>query len=266
MNLVALVLTAFVEAVAEVLPIDRSGHELLLGTLTGLHAQGVAAAELRIGAALALAVVLWRDLAAVGSGLWRLRKLRIEPGTLLLARALAASLPWLAATAWRPPVPALPGGLWLAGAITVVVAVATIGIDRQSLTVRRLDHLGLGHCLLVGVVQLLALVPGVGRTVAAFAAGRALGLERPAALQLALQVSLPVLLAQAGAGLGQVRAQAWHPGYGDIENLLAAFVLTLAAAGLAQRWARRAAMANFAFYRVAIGAALLAAAALGWRG
>ena len=77
MDLPDLGILALVEGVADIVPIDGSAHAMIVSRLLGLRANGLAPA-FHLGAAFALALYFWRDMALISSGLWKLRKARIE--------------------------------------------------------------------------------------------------------------------------------------------------------------------------------------------
>jgi undecaprenyl-diphosphatase len=80
---------------------------------------------------------------------------------------------------------ALAAGL-VAGSVALVLA------DRAPARRQRSGH---ADALAVGLAQACALVPGISRSGATIAAGRACGLDRPAAARLSRQAALPVLVA-----------------------------------------------------------------------
>jgi len=124
--------------------------------------------------------------------------------------------------------------------------------------VRRVEHLGYGDAILVGLAQALALIPGTSRSGITMTAGRVLGLERAEAARFSLLLSIPVI-----AGAGALAAKDVYDA-GDLvlgqDALLAAalaFVSALAAIALMMRWLRRASFTPFVVYRLLLGAGLL---------
>jgi len=126
--------------------------------------------------------------------------------------------------------------------------------DRLSLTVKRIEHIGALTSLAVGVAQIAALLPGIGRVPAALIMARLFGMERTAAYHFVLLVSLPILLVETVAGQMQSNR---HPGYSDLLALGLSFVLVLVALPIAFALIRRAGLMPFAFYRLLFGAMLL---------
>ena len=254
MNLPDLGLLALVEGVADCLPLDASAHAMIAARLLGLKAGGLAPA-LHLGTALAIALYFWRDIGLIASGLWKLRKLRIEAGTRLLSKMLVAALPLILVQSgvFGDGLPLLTGVLAV-GILSLVTAILMIFVDRFSLTVKRIEHIGFFTSLAVGVAQLAALVPGIGRVTGALILARLFGMERSAAFRFVLLSSLPVLLAEAIGGL----VQSGHtPGYSDLLSLGLSFLFVLIALPLGFGLMRRAGLLPFALYRLLFGVILI---------
>ena len=257
MNLLDLGILALVEGVADVLPVDASAHALLASRLLGWRA-GPIAASLHLGVALALAGYFWRDIALIGSGLWKLRKARIEAGTRLLAKILLATAPLLLALSGFVGLsPLRIDDLLTIGLITLACGVAMIFADRLSLTVKRIEHIGPGTSLAVGVAQLLALIPGVGRLAAGLTVARLFGMERQDAFRFTLLSSLPYLLVRAGGEFLRNGAQGHAAALPDLLAGAITFALVLLALPFGLGLMRKSGLLPFALYRLLFGAILV---------
>jgi undecaprenyl-diphosphatase len=117
----------------------------------------------------------------------------------------------------------------------------------------------------IGISQTLALVPGVSRSGATIVGGMLLGLSRRAAAEFSFFVAMPTMV-------GAFAHDAW-----EVRHLLSperaieisvGFVMAFLAALVVVRpfvqFISRSGFAPFAWYRIAAGAALLAAVAAGW--
>ena len=254
LNLRDLVILALVEGVADIVPIDSSAHAMIVTRLLSLRA-GMLAPAFHLGAALAVILYFWREMGLIWSGLWKLRKMRIEPGTRLLAKMLVAALPFLLIQGGvggiaPPPVTSL---FWI-GVVTMICAVVMFFADRLSLTVKRIEHIGALTSLAVGVAQIAALLPGIGRVPAALIMARLFGMERTAAYRFVLLATLPILVVEAVAGLVQ---SGRHPGFSDLLAFGLSFALVLVALPIAFSLIRRAGLMAFVLYRLLFGAMLL---------
>ena len=133
---------------------------------------------------------------------------------------------------------------------------------------RSFDRVGLVDCLLVGIAQVGALIPGVSRSGSTLTAALFLGFKREEAARLSFLLGLPAIALAGIKELEELRhagldAHGWAVlGVGLIIASLSAFV---AIWGLLQILERFSAW-PFAAYRALIGAVLLVGVATGWLG
>jgi undecaprenyl-diphosphatase len=239
----------------ELLPVSSSGHVVAVPWLLGWEVagwEGKRHKELEValhaGTAAALLIVLRGDVAALLRGLSRRRA-----GVLAAALAppAAVGLVLERRIEQRLGTPgALAAGL-LAGALALAVADLAPG-GRRAASARWPDGLWLG------LAQAAALVPGVSRSGATLAAGRARGFGRPAASRLSWEVALPVLFG--AGGLKAVRLARAHEARQSVRPLAAAagaaFASTLAAGGRIGI-ERRAPLWPWAAWRAGLAGAIL---------
>jgi undecaprenyl-diphosphatase len=145
-------------------------------------------------------------------------------------------------------------------AIALIVMGAVLWIvDARAARGRPLASMGVRDAFLVGCAQAVALIPGVSRSGATIAAGRALGFDRSSAAVFSFLMSMPIIAAAAVLKLPRALAQhgittAWLVGVGTaaVSGWLAIAVLL--------RFIQRRGFGVFALYRFALGAAVLALA------
>lgn len=256
-TLLQLAVLAVVQGVTEFLPISSSGHLVLVPAVAGWPDQGlVIDVAVHVGTLAAVVVCLWPEIRAMLGGLG---PGGAPPGRRLLVHAVLASVPVMAAGAL---VFALAGSLLRSPA---VIAWATLGFglllyvaDRFFAADRRLAGLTWGGALLIGLAQVLALVPGASRAGVTITAARFLGLDRADAARFSMLLAIPAISAAGAAAVwrlhesGAVRLA---------EDALVAGVISFATAVVAirlmLRWLARASFTPFVVYRVLLGAGLL---------
>jgi undecaprenyl-diphosphatase len=117
----------------------------------------------------------------------------------------------------------------------------------------------------IGLCQMLALVPGVSRSGATIVGGMAVGLDRPAAAEFSFFVAMPTMTAAFGHDLLEVRHHLSPDRALDIGvGLVMAFIASLLVVRPFLAFVRRAGFAPFAWYRIVLGVAIFAAIAAGW--
>lgn len=261
MTFLDVVFVALIQGVAEVLPLSAAGH---LGLLSGLGAnpegRAAIAAAADLGIALALMVYFWRDMAAIGRALLKLAKGRVEPGAVLLFKILAGTIPalglsWLLADAGRIGM----GHGAIAACLIGFGAVLWLA-DHLGVTVRRVEHLGGVGAVVLGLLQVVAIFPGVSRTAITVIAARLMGFERTEAARFSLLLAIPMLAGQ--AALEALHLSGHAPLMQSSGLFLAGglgFIAALISVAGMMAWLVRHTYAPFAGWRILVGALALAA-------
>jgi undecaprenyl-diphosphatase len=148
------------------------------------------------------------------------------------------------------------------GAALVIGGIVMLIVER----VRRLPVVAdagavpVGRALGVGMCQTLALIPGVSRSGATIVGGLVMGLDRAAAAEFSFFLAIPTMIAAFGHELLEVRGHLTSARTAEIAvGFLAAFVASAAVVKPFLAMVRRSGFAPFAWYRIAVGLALLAA-------
>ncbi len=255
-----IVVLALVQGITEFLPISSSGHLVLVPALTGWDDQGVVIdVATHVGTLVAVLIYFRRDVAAMAAGFLALATRRTNAGGRLALLILVATLPTVIAGA---ALHEIGPDLFRSAAI---IAWTTLGfglllgiVDRVCSTAGRIEEIGFGGALAIGLAQVLALVPGTSRSGITMTAGRLLGLGREAAARFSLLMSIPTILgAGTLAGWDLYRAADVTLGIDAFLAAALSCLAALAAIALMMRWLRRSSFLPFVIYRVLLGIALL---------
>ncbi|GAB4575231.1 MAG: undecaprenyl-diphosphate phosphatase [Rhodothalassiaceae bacterium] len=267
MPLLHLLVLAIVQGITEFLPISSSGHLILIPALTGWPDQGLLLdVAVHVGTLAAVLVYFWRD--TRGLALAGLGALGLAPARRAVAGTAHARLFWLLVVATLPVVivglALETSGLLAQMRRADVIAVTSIGFglllygaDRWGARVRVMEDFRLKPALLIGLSQVLALIPGVSRSGITMTAARALGFRRVDAAHFSMLLAIPTTFA-AGA-LGTVELMAAGSPAMILDAAIAAalaFLSALAAIHFLMKWLARADMTIFVLYRIALGFAL----------
>ncbi|MFU8878529.1 MAG: undecaprenyl-diphosphate phosphatase, partial [Wenzhouxiangellaceae bacterium] len=142
---------------------------------------------------------------------------------------------------------------------TTIVFGLLLGLaDRFGSKAGPVESLGLRHALLIGLAQVLALIPGTSRSGVTITAGLALGLTRQAAARFSFLLSIPIIAAAGAWGFatGIARGGSFELGQFVAGALIAGVFAWLSIAAF-MAWLRRFGMAPFVVYRLLLGAFLL---------
>jgi len=259
-TLIQIIVLAVIQGITEFLPISSSGHLALTPVLLHWPDQGLLIdVAVHVGTLGAVILYLWRDVWAILQGLVRLAVGRVDDGARLAGLVLLASIPVIAA--------GFAVKLWLGDALRTpaVIGWSFIGFglllyvcDRLGLTILKIEHMKAGGALMIGLAQILALIPGASRAGVTITMARMLGYERPDAARFSMLLSIPAI---AGAGTlavldlietGNAALQADAILAAGL-SLVAALIAIVAMMG----WLRRASFTPFVLYRFVVGALIL---------
>jgi undecaprenyl-diphosphatase len=130
--------------------------------------------------------------------------------------------------------------------------------DQTGMTVRKIEHMHGLSALIVGLAQVLALIPGTSRAGITITAARMMGYERTEASKFAMLLGIPVILAAGGWDAYEI----WK--YDDIQlgidailAALIAFITAYFSVSLLMSWLRHSSFTPFVLYRLFAGATIL---------
>lgn len=264
MPLLHIAILALVQGITEFLPISSSAHLVLAPWALGWPDQGIIIdVAVHVGTLGAVMAYLWRDIARMLSGLWRMTKGKgVNDGAKLAFFLVLGTVPVVAVGYWMHKT--MPDGIRsieIIGWATLGFGVLLWLIDRFGLTVRRMEHLGLSDVVIIGASQVLALIPGTSRSGITMTAGRMLGMERPDCARFSMLLSIPTIV---GAGLLKGLELYQSGDAMQIGTALSAmglaFVAAIIAIILMMAWLKRASFTPFVLYRIALGGFLLSMA------
>ncbi|NQV45616.1 MAG: undecaprenyl-diphosphate phosphatase [Rhodospirillales bacterium] len=260
MPLLHLMILALVQGITEFLPVSSSAHLVLVPVFTGWQDQGLLLdVAVHVGTLGAVMLYLGSDIWGILTGMVRVMRGRRDPKAILAAYIVLATIPVIIAGYFMNKY--YPNGI----RSIVVIGWATLGFgiflaitDWLGMTVRRMNHLCFSDALIIGVFQILALIPGTSRSGITMSAARLLGFERLDTARFSMLLSIPVI-----AGAGLLKGLELHEAGNArlTSDVLVAGGLSFAFALLAimvmMAWLRRASFAPFVIYRVILGLALL---------
>jgi undecaprenyl-diphosphatase len=258
------ILLGIIEGLTEFLPISSTGHLILFADMLGFRVPGWDAfiVMIQLGAILAICVVYFQKL-------WRvLITLPSDPASRNFAYGILIAF-----------FPAVVLGVLFHDIIKTVlfspvtVAIALILGGFVILAVERFrpqpvlfeaDRLPLLTCLKIGLIQCVAMVPGVSRSGATIIGAMLMGVDRRAAAEFSFFLAIPTM---AGAFVYDAYKN-WSVFTPDSAALIAAgfaaaFVAALIVVRFALDFIQRYGFVPFAYYRIALGAVILGVLATG---
>jgi undecaprenyl-diphosphatase len=262
-----------VQGITELMPISSTAHMRIVPALLGWQDPGSAfSAAMQLAALAAVIGYFWGDVRGILFGsLSALARRNFSDHSLKFAfgivigtvpigiagLALAKSL-----NACSSPLRALE----IVGLSSIVMALLLGLAELFARHQRSFERVGLLDCLLVGLAQVGALIPGVSRSGSTLTAALFLGFRREEAARFSFLLGLPAIALAGFKELAELRhvgldAHGWAVlGVGLLVASLSAFVAIWGLLRILESFSAW----PFVIYRAFIGAVLLAGVAAGW--
>jgi len=171
-----------IQGIAEFLPISSSGHLILLQRVFGLDLPGmVFDIIVHLGSLVAVFVVFWRDI-------WELIKRPFQKMTLLL---IIGTLPVVVSGfLFRNHIEEFSRNIPLLALMFFITGIILCIADKLPLGTKSEKEMSYLDALVVGVVQALAIFPGISRSGSTITGGLATGLTREMAARFSFLLSI----------------------------------------------------------------------------
>jgi undecaprenyl-diphosphatase len=258
-----------VQGITEFLPISSTAHLLVFTKALGwsLLGEKYFVDAIQFGSVLAVLIYFWADLRLIVTGSWSAFKKKDwqqEEWKILVGIAIGTLPALIGGLIYKKILPE-PTQQFLEGALVIalvsIVMAALLGLaDKVGSRKRGFDSLEIRDGILVGLGQMLALIPGVSRSGSTLTTGLFLGLQRQTAVRFSFLLGFPTLTL---ATLYEAKDVLKHPDVIGplIVGVISAFIFSY----LSIAWLLRFLQTNdiwvFVWYRLAFGLSILAAIA-----
>jgi undecaprenyl-diphosphatase len=264
------------QGATELLPISSSGHLILVPWLFDWHYLETHEAfnktfdvALHLGTLVAVVAYFWADVVRYAAAWARsFRGERSADVRTAWAIAIATVPAAIVGAAGEDAIDRHLGEPWQIAIFLAVFGVLLWVADRTPERAR-LDELGLGRAVAIGLSQILALMPGVSRSGITITTGRFSGLTRDAAARFSFLLLIPIVLgAVLYKGLKHVVLDPLPPGSTGpfVVGTIASAAVGLVAIDVLLGYVRRHDYTPFVLYRLAVALFVAIVIIGGWRG
>jgi undecaprenyl-diphosphatase len=193
MDMISAIILAIIEGVTEFLPVSSTGQLILAAAILNVpQTDFVKSLELslQLGTILSVVISYWRLLldwkilkrlaiAFLPTGIVGLLLYRVFKETLLGNQQIVL---------WT---------LFLGGVFLVIFEL----LYRERSTIEDLSRIPYKHCLLIGLCQIMSIIPGVSRSAPTIIGGLALGMKRKTIVMFSFLLAVPTMIAASGFDL-----------------------------------------------------------------
>ena len=257
--LLLVIILGIVEGVTEYLPVSSTGHLILATELLGFKADEWAVFNIAIqpGAILAIVVLYWRTFWDVLTGLFQ----KSPSAWRFVRNVLIAFIPAVVlGLALGDQIELLLGNAVVVAWALIIGGIAILLVEKYARPEQcdGVSSLTLKQSIMVGLVQCLAMIPGVSRSGATILGAMSFGVDRKTAAEFSFFLAVPTLT---GATVLQLFKHwndiptdqfAWI-GLGSLISFIVAIVVVKAFIAIIVRYGFK----PFAWYRIIAGAAAL---------
>jgi undecaprenyl-diphosphatase len=258
-DIMVAIILGIVEGLTEYLPVSSTGHLILATELMGYDAHKWALFNIAIqpGAILAIVVLYWRTFMDVMTGLFKMQQSAIT----FVRNVLLAFFPAvILGLVLGDQIDALLENARVVAWALIIGGFAILLVERFARPVESggVAKLSLRQSIGVGLVQCLAMVPGVSRSGATILGAMSLGVDRKTAAEFSFFLAVPTLtgatvlqMYKHGSGLTGTGMELIAIGF-VVSFLVALVVVKLFVSAIS-----RYGFAPFAYYRILAGIAAL---------
>jgi len=192
MSIIQAIIYGIVQGVTEFLPISSTAHLTLIPWIFGWQNPGnVFDVALHFGTVIAFFFRDWVRLIAAG-----FTKPKTEDGRLFWFLVIA-TVPGAASGVALDKYMGTFSNPLLIGVLLIMMGIVLYLCDKAGKSDIRLEEVGLKRSVVIGISQVLAIIPGVSRSGITMSIGRAAGIDRGSIAKFTFLLSTPIILGDA---------------------------------------------------------------------
>ncbi|PYQ52503.1 MAG: undecaprenyl-diphosphatase UppP [Acidobacteria bacterium] len=266
MRLEEAVVLGLVQGLTEFIPVSSTAHLEIVPVLLGWGDPGAAAsAVIQFGTWVAALIYFARDIIRLTAGFFRglmTRRLFDDTDSREAWLVIIGTIPIVIfGLLLKKHIESTFRGLWIVTTMVIVVAIllelAELYARRQQL--RSFEQLNLMDAIAIGFGQCLALIPGSSRSGSTIMAALFRGVDRPTAARYSFLLSIPAVGAAGFLELFKERHHLGEMGWTAIVvSIVLAFISGYASIWFLLRYLKTHTTSIFVYYRLALGAVMVA--------
>ncbi len=271
LEIIKVILLGIIEGVTEWLPVSSTGHMLLFNELWPLKQsaefQEIFLYFIQFGAILSVIVLFFEKLCP-----FKLQKKETEEGKplktlvsdkptwILWGKVIVACIP----AAIAGVLVDMPDKAWVIATTLILYGVAFILMERwnknRTFTVESVHEISWKQAALIGVAQVLSIIPGTSRSGITILAALLLGISRPAGAEFTFFLAIPVMVGASFLKLLEfgLALTAYEFVYLFI-GFFVAFAVSMLCIKFLMDFVKKHDFTVFGWYRIALGALVFAA-------
>jgi len=224
MSYIEAMILGLVQGLGEFLPISSSGHLALLQNFFGIEGEQILffAVMLHLGTLISVFIVYWKDICELvielfatirdlctGKGLHLQEKPVRKLGVMIIVATIPTAVIGLV---FNDLFESFYGSFVAIGIGFLFTGVIMFLAERMGSSKKEIGEMGFGTAILVGIMQGIAICPGISRSGSTLVGGLSTGLKREFAVRFAFLISIPSILGSVVLEVPDAVAQGIDPG------------------------------------------------------
>ena len=256
------ILFGIVEGITEWLPVSSTGHMILLEQFVKLNVTPefwkMFLVVIQLGAIMAVVVLYFKKLNPFALSKTKEQK---KDTWVLWGKVLIACLPAaIIGLLFSDEIDSVLDNPWVVAIMLIIYGIAFILIEKKNkkASITELKNLSIRTALIIGIFQLLALIPGTSRSGATILGAILIGTSREVAAEFTFFLAIPVMF---GASLLKILQFGFAYTGTEIAILIAglitAFVISIIAIKFLMNYIKKNDFKAFGYYRIVLGIIVL---------
>ncbi len=248
LNLIEIIILSLVQGISEFLPISSSSHLIIVSTLYEFKASSLLIdVSLHLGSLLAIIFYFKKDLLSLKKNLKLLKLIFIGSipiiffGYFLYITGLINEIRNIKIIAWT----------------TIIFGALLYVADKTNFKKKIEPDLNLKSIFIIGLFQMLALIPGVSRAGITITAGRILKFNRYDSSKISFLLSIPALAGASAIGIKDMLSNSFEFNYLALVAIILSFLFSYFTVKFFLNYINKFSLNIFVFYRVIVGIILL---------
>lgn len=258
------VVLGLVQGITEFLPISSTAHLIIFTDIFGWQNQWNKAAldAIQFGSVIAVVIYFWRDIRMILSGglaAFQRKDWNREEWKILVGIAIG-TIPALGMGFVLKELNMLPESVTVIATMSIVMSLLLALAEKIGTRKRGFDELEIKDGILVGLGQMIALLPGASRSGSTLTAALFLGLRRETAARFSFLLGIPTLTIATLVQAQDVLQEA-DKGLPLLAGVVSAFIFSYLSIAWLLKFLQRQSTWIFVWYRLALGITLFVAIA-----
>jgi undecaprenyl-diphosphatase len=254
------IILSIIQGITEFIPVSSTAHMILASKLFGIKGAGrMTEVSLHMGTLLVIMVYFRQDIIEFFQGLSKLFSGVITKGFNRCLMIAIATIPVVIAgyvvntyfsTSFR--------ALTIMGWTSIFFGMLLLFADKTSPTTKKYESMTYKDAIIIGLLQVLALIPGSSRLGTTIIAARLLGYDRVGSAKFSFLLSIPVVIGAMTLLVSQTfKVGGLQMSIDTLSSIVIAFVVGYLALMFIMRYLKKYSFFPIAIYRIVLGIYIL---------